>query len=854
MRPVVVPERVRQALPIAIGLAVFLAAIEVLRVELRAVTWHQLAADVVATPIPRLGVALGLTVLNYVALAAYDLLAFAYVGRPARRAQVAVASFLAYAISNSVGFAMLSGASVRYRFYTRWGVTAEELSRIVVANAVTLWLGLLALGGLSVIATPVVGMVAVPAAGLLAPLGWLLMLAPATYLALTVVWKTPICVGPITFPLPRPRIAIGQLLISTADWLLAGAALYVLLPPGGIGPLEFLGAFLVAMLLGMVSHVPGGIGVFEGLMVLQLEPYLPSAQLVPALVVYRAVYYLLPLAVAALGLAADEIWQRRMHVARAGAALGRLTEQLTPRVLAAVTFLAGLVLLFSGATPAAAGRLELIDRLLPIGVIETSHFAGSIAGVALLVLSQGLARRLDAAYVLTACAIVTGMVASLLKGFDYEEAGFLLLVLLVLWRSRPAFSRRAALFDTRFSPGWIGAVCGALGSSWWLGLFAFKHVDYSHQLWWQFELHGEAPRFLRASVGAALALLLVGLTRLLGPRPHEAPVPDEADLDDAGPAIAAQTSTYPFLVYLRDKALLFDEARTAFVMYGVRGRTWVALGDPVGPEHRIAPLIRGFLERCDDFAGVPVFYQIARHHLHRYADLGLTFVKLGEEARVDLRAFTLEGPRAARHRQTIRRFERDGSTFRVVEPADVPALLPQLREVSDDWLVAKASAEKGFSLGFFDDRYVERFPVAVVEGDGRVEAFATIWPGPGGVELSVDLMRYRHDAPRSVMEALFVHLMRWGHERGYAWFALGMAPLSGVEPSPIHSLWTRIGGFLYEHGEAFYHFQGLRAFKEKFDPVWAPRYLAYPGGLRLPRVLADVSALVAGGYWQIFRK
>jgi phosphatidylglycerol lysyltransferase len=132
-------------------------------------------------------------------------------------------------------------------------------------------------------------------------------------------------------------------------------------------------------------------------------------------------------------------------------------------------------------------------------------------------------------------------------------------------------------------------------------------------------------------------------------------------------------------------------------------------------------------------------------------------------------------------------------------------------------------------------------------------AFATLWPGPGKVELSVDLMRHVESAPKGAMEVLFVHVMRWGAEQGYEWFNLGMAPLSGLEASPLASLWSRLGRIVYRRGETFYNFQGLRAFKEKFHPVWEPRYLAYPGGLSLPGVTADVSALVAGGYTRIFR-
>ena len=115
-------------------------------------------------------------------------------------------------------------------------------------------------------------------------------------------------------------------------------------------------------------------------------------------------------------------------------------------------------------------------------------------------------------------------------------------------------------------------------------------------------------------------------------------------------------------------------------------------------------------------------------------------------------------------------------------------------------------------------------------------------------------MRYHRDAPANVMEALIVHLLMWGQEQGYRWFALGMAPMSGFERSPIAPLRARAGNFLYEHGGRLYNFQGLRAYKEKFNPVWEPHYLVYPGGLKLPRIAADVSALVAGGYGRILRK
>jgi len=846
-------ERAQRVVPAIFGLVLFFAALEVLRRELHAVSWKSLSSDALNTPPWQLAAAVLLTALNYAVLTGYDFIAFAYIGRQLQRRRVALASFIAYAIANNVGFSVLSGTSVRYRFYSRWGVTGEELSKIVFSYMVTFWVGLLALGGLSLALNPLPSELALPA-NLVHVAGWLLTAVSVCYVAASGLGMKPLRIRKLEFPLPPLRLAFAQFAVSTTDWFLAGSVFFVLLPRHEAPFFAVLGAFLAAQILGLASHVPGGVGVFEGLMVLLLSPYLTSAELVPTLVVFRATYYLAPLAVALVLLVGDEIRRRHAHAAKVTAYLGRLTERLAPMVLAIFTFISGMVLLFSGATPVASGRLAWLGKILPLAIIETSHVVGSAAGAALLLLSHGLSRRLDAAYYFTMTVVTVGIVSSLLRGGGYGEAILLAGFLLVLQRARPAFDRKAAFFAARFSPSWIASVVAAIAASVWLGLFAFKHVEYSNDLWWQFELNAEASRFLRGSVGAATIVFLFAIARLIGLAPHEEDEPSAADLDAAGAVIRTQNFTRPYLVYLRDKAILFDEQREGFVMYAVQGRTWVALGDPIGPPHRKAELIRLFLEKCDDFGGTPVFYEVEKSYLHHYADFGLTFVKLGEEARVDLQRFTLEGSSGSKFRQVVRRLERDGGAFRVIAVAEVPAVMQQLQSVSDDWIQNRAGSEKGFSLGFFDPEYLAKFPAAVIEREGKIQAFATLWPGPTNQELSVDLMRFHHDAPKGVMEALFVNLMVWGRDNGYQWFTMGMAPMSGIEQSPVSHFWTRAGSFLYEHGEPIYKFQGLRAFKEKFDPVWEPRYLAYPGGLRLPRILADIAALVAGGYRQIFIK
>jgi phosphatidylglycerol lysyltransferase len=842
--------RLRAVLPPLIALVVFVIALEVLRHELAATSWRAIVTSTKATPWPQMAAALVLTVLNYAVLTGYDFLAFASIGKRMAPWRIGVASFLAYAVANNVGFALLSGASIRYRFYTRWGLGAEELSRIVFSYSITFWLGLLALGGVSLALTPPLPIGPLPAP-VVELLGWILLALSVAFVVFAGIRKTPIRLWRFELPLPRPAIAIAQWIVSSADWVLAASVLYVLLLDRGTPFFAVTGAFLTAQLIGLLSHVPGGAGVFDGLIMVLLRPYVPAGELIGPLLLYRAIYYLLPFTIAAVALVLDEAYQRRAHAARTAALIGRLAEQLTPRALSLLIFVAGLVLLFSGATPAAEGRLEWMNQFVPLGIVETSHLAGSLVGVVLLLLSQGVARRLDAAYHAANIALVAGIAASLLKGVGIEEALLLTAFLLLLRRARPAFDRKAALADTRLSPGTLAAVAAALIASTWLGLFAFKHVEYSDELWWQFALSAEAPRFLRATFASAIAVLLIAAARLLRPAPHEVDPPSHGDLDSAAGIIATQCHAAPNLIFLRDKGVLFDAGRRGFVMYGVQGRTWAAMGDPVGPSELVPGLIRAFVERCDDFGGTPVFYEVRKDYLHHYADFGLTFMKLGEEARVDLSRFTLEGGAANRYRQALRRVEKAGAIFRIVHPAGVAAILPQLRRVSDDWLGQKG-AEKGFSLGFFDEEYLSRFPIAVIERQDQILAFANIWTGAGRHELSLDLMRYDPHALTGMMESLFTELMVWGRDHGYRWFSLGMAPLSGFEHSPVAPLWNRAGAFLYEHGEAVYNFQGLRLFKQKFNPVWEPHYLAYPGGFGLARALTDITVLIAGGYRHVF--
>jgi phosphatidylglycerol lysyltransferase len=342
--------------------------------------------------------------------------------------------------------------------------------------------------------------------------------------------------------------------------------------------------------------------------------------------------------------------------------------------------------------------------------------------------------------------------------------------------------------------------------------------------------------------------LVFALAKLLSSARPEPKAPTADDLQKARAIAEDSPTTLGYLALLGDKELLFSDNGNAFIMYGIAGRSWVALGDPVGPVAEAPELVWRFREMSDRHDGWTVFYQVAESSLKLYVDLGLSLIKLGENAYVPLADFNLDGHSRKTFRHLCNKFDKDGVRFELVGQQGVAALLGQFRQVSDAWLTEKRTREKSFSIGHFNPDYLARFPAAVIRGpDGQILAFANVLLGGGKEEMSVDLMRYTPAAPGGVMDFLFVQLMLWGRTEGYRWFDLGMAPLSGLDNRQFVPTWNRLGTFLFRQGDHFYNFQGLRRYKEKFDPQWRAKYLACPGGLVLPRILAHIASLSSGG-------
>ncbi|HUO79449.1 MAG TPA: bifunctional lysylphosphatidylglycerol flippase/synthetase MprF [Steroidobacteraceae bacterium] len=838
----------------ALSVALFVVVAAVLHHVLGSYRLHEVLTELRAIPGRAVAGATLLTAGSYFMLTLYDWLGVRYIDKPVPYPRTALTSFIAYAFGHNLSLAAFTGAAVRYRLYSAAGLTAVDVATIVSLCALTTAIGVSTLAGAALLAAAP-GTSALHLGHLWSRLvgaglvGWVLAY---------VVWSSrarePVLLGGWALKPPGAGIALAQVAVAAVDLSLSAGVLYLLLPASAHTEfVTFAGIYAVAVVGGIASQVPGGLGVFEAILLLAL-PQVPAPQLLGALLAYRGVYYLGPLMLAAVALGIQELARQRPRFARAGGVADTLLAPVAPQLIGVLVFVAGAILLVSGATPALDARLGRLTELVPLPLLEASHLAGSIVGVGLLILARALFRRVAAAYHLTFWLLVAGIVASLGKGLDFEEASYLGLVLLVMWLARRAFHRPSTIMSQRFTPVWLASVAIIVALSLWIGWLSSRHVPYSGDLWWTFALHGHAPRVLRASLAVLVVLAAFLAAQLLRPAPPEPHDPATLDLERARRAIACADQSLANAALAGDKRLLFHPAGDAFVMYQVSGGSWVALGDPVGPAARDEELVWAFRELVDRRGARTVFYQVSSRSLPLYLDLGLSLLKLGEEARVPLADFNLEGSARADLRQSRRRAERDGASFEVVAPEGVPPLLPRLRQISDGWLEDKATAEKGFSLGAFGERYVAEFPVAIVRAEGDVVAFANLWPTATREELSVDLMRFGPDAPRGTMDYLFIKLMLWGRAEGYRWFNLGMAPLSGLENRALAPLWHRMGSFLFRHGESFYNFEGLRRYKDKFDPVWEPRYLASPGGVHLPRVLLDVSTLISGGLKELITK
>jgi phosphatidylglycerol lysyltransferase len=594
------------------------------------VNYADVIAAIGATPNTRIAGSLGAVALAFLALTGYDWSAMRYIGVKLPYSTIFYGSFCGYAIGNTAGFTLVTGGSVRYRIYSAAGLTASQIAIVTVFTMLTFGLGITLIGGAGLVFQPelVAGSLHGSTEWLRA-LGVLIVAGCVAMVALSYWRKAPITYAGLSLRLPSGPITLAQVGISALDMAFAALSLYLLLPNvEGLGFLGFSVVYCAAMMAGVSSHVPGGVGVFEAVVIFALKDLVPLDQLAAALVLWRCLYYFVPLIVAAIMLVVHEVLRGRKGAAPAHAGTPAADMPvhvhsplaLVPSIMAVLTFGAGIALLVATQTPETAGQLAWLGMMLPLEVIEASHLLSSVLGLVLLVLAHGLHHRLNAAYWLTALCLTIGIVSALAKGFDLGSAAALTLVLALLLPCRAEFHRPTSLLDQRPEPIWLAAVVASVIAALWLGNFAFRNLDYSQSQIWHFAVTSEAPRAARAAATLASLVLLLGLFVLLRP-PRSIPLPmgpfDRSKLREMA---AMYCRTLELGVESR---VIYGPGDRAALVYDIEGRNWIAMGDPLGPPSDWPDLIWDFRERAEAAKGRPACRHISSLGLRHFAEAGI---------------------------------------------------------------------------------------------------------------------------------------------------------------------------------------------------------------------------------------
>jgi len=530
-----------------------------------------------------------------------------------------------------------------------------------------------------------------------------------------------------------------------------------------------------------------------------------------------------------------------------------ISEITVVKLISLLTAAMGIINVLSAVTPSLTDRLKLLELYSPFLVSTGGHLTSALAGFALLLLAVSLWRRKRIGWMLTVAILVISIPTHLFKGIDYEEASLAAMLLIVMMFTRRHFLARS---DPPSIRAGLLAVLASLGFTLVYGVLGFFLLDRHFQInfgFWdairqtiimfaEFYDPGLQPitgfgRYFADSiymVGAATGtyalfmLLRPVLSRLL---------PSQDEQTRAWEIARAYGKSSLARYALLDDKLYFFSPGGSLISYVIENRVALVLGDPIGKTEDLASAINSFKNFCARNDWLPAFYQVVPDALEIYKSQRFDTLPLGCEASVDLSTFTLAGSENKNIRNAYNKMVRNGYKSIVQVPPHSPRMLRELRAISDDWLSAQGTKEMGFSLGWFDEDYLNTCSILLIrDKEDFIDAFANIVPEFQINEASVDLMRHRSYSEKGIMDFLFVSLFQWAKTEGIASFNLGLSTFSGIGENPSDPALERTLRFIYENANHFYNFKGLHNFKEKFHPTWSPRYLVYPGPANLPAV------------------
>ncbi|HUB13986.1 MAG TPA: lysylphosphatidylglycerol synthase domain-containing protein [Acetobacteraceae bacterium] len=618
-------------LPTILGIALLIGAIYVVQREFRHLRLRDIGTALHAIPPRALIFSAGWTVLSYAVLTLYDRLGTIYAGHKVAYARVAFASFCAYALSHNLGFAAVSGAAVRFRLYSHWGLTPTQVAKTVAFCSLTFGLGGMVLGGAILFLEPR----AIPWFGTHLP-------TAAMYAVGALLWAT--VAGYITFAklqrrlrlfgqlvdLPGMRMAVLQVLLATVDVAITATIFYQLLPHGThLTWTAFLGVYVASYTAGLAANIPGGIGVFDTAMLLGLHPYVDAPRIVGAILVFRLYYYVIPLFLAGSLFAGNEIllrgglvWQRLGNLPGVQA-VGRWSEpDFAVATSTSSVALCGAVLLCLGVL-APQTDFSWMDPDVAGLASQAGQFVPSLIGAGLVVLAIGLSNRVNLAWGLTLLLLVAGAAFTATQGDRLWVTGMLLLTALLVLPFRACFYRHARLLSGPMESSTalslvVLAIC--------LLALAFTR-PYTHRLhnnaWWAVVMSRDVPNSVRLGVALAVILGLLVIWRLLRPG-RVRWLPWDATARDRLAALGV-------LPPRRADGLVLGEAERAGIPFRRCGRVLLGLGDPAGAETDRVSAIWRLRDLAQQEGLDPAFWRAGPGLLKVYGDLGLTALPLGDD-------------------------------------------------------------------------------------------------------------------------------------------------------------------------------------------------------------------------------
>ena len=624
-------KRYLRHIPALIGVALLVGAIYVVQREFRHLKVADVKTSLSAIPLSALVIAFAWTVLSYGVLTFYDRLGTIYAGHKVRYRRVAFASFCAYALSHNLGFAAVSGAAVRYRLYSHWGLSAVQIAKVVGFCSLTFGLGGLVLGGCILFFEPL----AVPFFSKVLPLWAFYGIGGAMWAIVAAYVITSKFAGTIRlrgheFNLPNWRMAIVQVALASVDVAVTAAIFYALIPETpGLTYLRFLACYLASYSAGLIANLPGGLGVFDTAMLLGMEPYLPAPVILGAILVFRLYYYIIPLFMAGTMFAANEVLLRGGALLKSGAlargaqGLARMSEpDFAVGAATGTVAMCGALLLSLGVLDDRPD-FSWIDPDFADMAASAGQFVPSLIGAALMVLAIGLSQRVTLAWGGTVALLLVAAGYTAAQGDQLWISAALVLSAILVAPFRDAFYRDARLLTSTLRAEVILPLVGLAICVTALAAFEPQVRRLSENSWWEIVLSPDLPNSLRLVMALAVLLALLALWRLLRPG-HVSWLPWAGEGRLRYASLGGEPPPWA-------DGVVMGEAGRSGIPFVRMGRVMLGIGDPAGsPTDRISAIWR--LRDLAAQEGLdPAVWRAGPTLLKVYGDLGLTALPLGPD-------------------------------------------------------------------------------------------------------------------------------------------------------------------------------------------------------------------------------